>query len=77
MRGSFTGAFSDKKGLFETADKSTIFLDEVGDMPPETQVRLLRVIEKGEVKAVGSATSKKVDVRIIGATNRNLKSMVE
>ena len=76
-KGSFTGAIADKIGLFEAADNSTIFLDEIGDMPIETQVRLLRVLEESEVKAVGSVSSKKVNVRVVAATNQNLKKLVE
>lgn len=77
VKGSFTGAVSDKVGLFEAANNSSIFLDEIGDMPVETQVRLLRVLEESEVKAVGSVASKKVNVRVIAATNRDLKKLVE
>ena len=76
--GAFTGADKDgKPGLFEVADKGTIFLDEVGDLPMEVQVKLLRVIQEGEVQRVGAARAHKVDVRILAATNRNLEEMVE
>jgi len=72
VRGAFTGAMKDKKGLFEAADGGTLFLDEIGDMPPSTQVRLLRAIQEGEIKPVGSHENVKVDVRIIAATNVDL-----
>jgi DNA-binding NtrC family response regulator len=72
LRGSFTGATANKKGLFEAADGGTIFLDEIGDIPPATQVRLLRVLQEGEVKRVGANDTIRVDVRVIAATNVNL-----
>ena len=75
--GAFTGASKDKKGLFEQADKGTIFLDEVGEMPPMLQVKLLRALETGEFIPIGDTKTKRVDVRVITATNRNLKSMVD
>lgn len=71
-KGSFTGALQARKGYFETADRGTIFLDEIGEMPPETQVKLLRVIETGEFQRVGSSETVYSDTRIIAATNRNL-----
>ncbi|MBX2995451.1 MAG: sigma 54-interacting transcriptional regulator [Bdellovibrionaceae bacterium] len=76
-KGSFTGAIRDKKGLFEIADKGTFFLDEIGDTSPQMQVKLLRVLQEGTFTPVGSTEMKKVDVRIVAATNRNLKEMVE
>jgi DNA-binding NtrC family response regulator len=72
VKGSFTGATAHKKGLFEAADGGTIFLDEIGDIPQATQVRLLRVLQEGEVKRVGAHETIKVDVRVIAATNVNL-----
>ena len=76
-RGSFTGAHADKKGLFEVADGGTIFLDEIGETEPGMQVRLLRVLQDGEIRPLGSSDTLKVDVRVIAATNRDLKKMVE
>jgi two-component system, NtrC family, response regulator HupR/HoxA len=76
-KGSFTGALKDKKGLFEIADKGTFFLDEIGDTSPQMQVKLLRVLQEGTFTPVGATETKKVDVRIVAATNRNLKEMVE
>lgn len=75
-RGAFTGAIAAKKGLFEVADNGSIFLDEIGDLRPETQVRLLRVIQEREFTPVGDTTPVKVDVRIIAATNVDLKEAV-
>lgn len=75
--GAFTGASKDKKGLFDEANGGTIFLDEVGEMPVALQVKLLRVLESGEFMAVGDTVTKRVNVRVIAATNRNLKQMVE
>jgi two-component system, NtrC family, response regulator HupR/HoxA len=77
IKGSFTGAIRDKKGLFEMADKGTFFLDEIGDTSPAMQVKLLRVLQEGTFTPVGSTETRKVDVRIVAATNRNLKEMVE
>lgn len=75
-RGAFTGAVATKKGYFELADRGTIFLDEIGEMPIQTQVKLLRVLETGEFMRVGSGDVRKVDVRVIAATNRDLAEMV-
>ncbi|MEM7605341.1 MAG: sigma 54-interacting transcriptional regulator, partial [Myxococcota bacterium] len=76
-RGSFTGAVNDKPGLFQVADHGTFFLDEVGDMSPALQVKLLRVLQEGMFLPVGATEHKRVDVRIIAATNRDLQSMVQ
>ena len=76
-KGAFTGAINTKKGYFELADKSTIFLDEIGEMPIQTQVKLLRVLETGEFMRVGSGELRKVDVHIIAASNRDLSEMVK
>lgn len=76
MKGSFTGAVKDKKGLFEAADGGTLFLDEVGDTSPQMQVKLLRVLQEGTFTPVGSTVVKKANVRVIAATNRNLTEMV-
>lgn len=77
VKGAFTGAISDKKGLFEIASGGTIFLDEVGTLPTDTQVKLLRVIQEREFRRVGGLDNTKVDVRIIAATNSDLKMAVE
>ena len=71
-KGSFTGANEEKTGYFEEADGGTIFLDEIGEMPLGTQVKLLRVLESGEFMKVGDSKSRKVDVRVVAATNKNL-----
>jgi transcriptional regulator with PAS, ATPase and Fis domain len=76
-RGAFTGAVADKPGLFEVADTGTFFLDEIGDMSPALQVKVLRVLQEGTFNRVGDTETQKVDVRIIAATNRDLKTMVE
>jgi transcriptional regulator with PAS, ATPase and Fis domain len=77
VRGAFTGAIKDKKGLFETADKGTLFLDEIGDMQLSMQVKLLRVLQQGTLTPVGGSEMKKVDVRVLAATNKDLKEMIE
>ncbi len=74
--GSFTGAVAARPGLFELADGGTIFLDEIGEAPPDVQVKLLRVLETGEVARVGEATARPVSVRVIAATNRDLGGML-
>lgn len=76
MKGSFTGAVSNKAGLFEVADGGTIFLDEIGDTTPATQVKLLRVIQEREFRRVGGTQDIKVDVRVIAATNKDLEKAV-
>ncbi|HEY7334615.1 MAG TPA: sigma-54 dependent transcriptional regulator [Bryobacteraceae bacterium] len=76
VRGAFTGAAQDKAGLFEHAHGGTLFLDEIGDMPLSTQAKLLRVLQNQEVLRVGSLTPRKVDVRVIAATNRDLRAAV-
>jgi DNA-binding NtrC family response regulator len=76
-KGAFTGAVAAKKGLFEVADTGSIFLDEIGDLRPETQVRLLRVIQEREFTPLGDTTPLKVDVRIVAATNVDLKEAVK
>ncbi|HOZ30412.1 MAG TPA: sigma-54 dependent transcriptional regulator [Bacteroidales bacterium] len=77
VKGSFTSAHSDRKGYFEEADKGTIFLDEVAELPLSTQVRLLRVLETGEYIKVGSSKAEKTNVRVVAATNVDLKNRVE
>jgi DNA-binding NtrC family response regulator len=77
IKGSFTGAVSDRKGLFEVAHQGTVFLDEIGEMSPTTQVKLLRVLETHQVKPVGGSKPVPVDVRIIAATNRDLQTLVD
>ena len=76
-KGSFTGAHENHKGYFEAANKGTIFLDEIGELPLETQAKLLRVIEQGEFMRVGETKTQKTDVRIIAATNRHLSEEVK
>jgi formate hydrogenlyase transcriptional activator len=76
-RGAFTGAIAQKIGRFELADKGTLFLDEVGDIPPALQPKLLRVLQEQEFERLGSTRTNQVDVRLVAATNRNLADMVE
>jgi Nif-specific regulatory protein len=75
-RGAFTGATEEKKGLFEIADGGTLFLDEVGEMPLALQAKLLRVLQEGEVRPIGASVTRKVNVRIVAATNRDLEREV-
>ena len=77
VKGSFTGALANKRGKVELADGGTLFLDEIGELPLELQVKLLRLIQQGEVEKLGVAGVTKIDVRIIAATHRNLQAMVE
>jgi DNA-binding NtrC family response regulator len=77
VRGAFTGAGETKTGLFDAADGGTLFLDEIGELPFSVQAKLLRVIENGEVQRVGSVDTRKVDVRLVAATNRDLRVEVE
>lgn len=77
MRGSFTGAVATKKGMFEVAEKGTLFLDEVGEMSPLTQVKLLRTLQERKIRRVGGTEEIAVDVRIIAATNQDLKKLIE
>jgi DNA-binding NtrC family response regulator len=76
-KGAYTGAGDDRKGYFETADKGTIFLDEIGETPLETQVKLLRVLESGEFMRVGESQTRRTDVRILAATNKDLGELVQ
>jgi transcriptional regulator with GAF, ATPase, and Fis domain len=75
-KGAFTGAISQKRGRFERADKGTIFLDEIGELPAQAQVRLLHVLQRKEIERVGGTNSMPVDIRVISATHRNLQAMV-
>ncbi len=77
VRGAFTGADRNKKGLFEEADKGTFFLDEIGDLPLSMQVKLLRVLQEQEVRPIGSAQRKKINVRILAATAKNVSEEVQ
>ena len=76
VRGSFTGAFMDRKGQVESANGGTLFLDEIGEMSPELQVKLLRLLQNGEIQKLGAACITKVDVRVVAATHRDLAAMV-
>lgn len=76
-KGSFTGAIADKKGLFEEANNGTIFLDEIAETSPAMQVRLLRVLQEGEVKRLGEVDHRKVDIRVVAATNKDLEQLVK
>jgi transcriptional regulator with PAS, ATPase and Fis domain len=76
-KGAFTGAVASKPGKFELADKGTLFLDEIGDVPPVTQVKLLRVLQEREFERLGGTRTVKVDVRLIAATNRDLRAALE
>jgi transcriptional regulator with PAS, ATPase and Fis domain len=76
VRGSFTGAVADKRGLFEEANGGTLFLDEIGDITPALQIKLLRVLQENEFKPVGSNETRRSDVRVIAATHRDLESLV-
>ena len=76
-RGAFTGASSDRSGKFESADKGTIFLDEIGELPLQGQVKLLRVLQSKEIQRVGSDKVIEVDTRIVAATNKNLLEMCQ
>ena len=77
VKGSFTGAFANKRGKVELADGGTLFLDEIGELPLALQVKLLRLIQHGEIEKLGASGVNKVDVRIVAATHRNLLAMVE
>jgi PAS domain S-box-containing protein len=77
VRGAFTGAIADKMGRFELAHGGTIFLDEIAEIPPSTQVKLLRVLQEGELERVGSSKGVKVDVRVVAATNRDLAAALD
>ncbi|HAU12838.1 MAG TPA: sigma-54-dependent Fis family transcriptional regulator, partial [Gammaproteobacteria bacterium] len=76
-RGAFTGAVDDRVGLFERADGGTIFLDEIGEVSPAFQVKLLRVLQEGEIRPLGTNTRRKIDVRVVAATNRDLEKDVK
>ncbi|MBU1397998.1 MAG: sigma 54-interacting transcriptional regulator, partial [Proteobacteria bacterium] len=76
-KGAFTGAEKDKKGLFEEADGGTIFLDEIGELPFSLQVKILRVLQENEIRAVGDSKTKKINVRVIAATSKNLEDEIK
>ena len=77
VKGAFTGAIADKKGRFELADGGTIFLDEIGEIDPSTQIKLLRVLQEREFEKVGGEKTIKTDVRVIAATNRDLEEEIK
>lgn len=77
QKGSFTGAYADKRGLFEEANGGTIFLDEIGEVSPTVQVKLLRVLQNGEIRRIGGAENFRVDVRVLAATNKDLQQQVK
>jgi transcriptional regulator with GAF, ATPase, and Fis domain len=77
VRGAFTGAISDRVGRFQLADRGTLFLDEVGEIPLDLQTKLLRVLQEGEFERVGEGTTRQVSVRVLAATNRNLRAEVD
>jgi transcriptional regulator with PAS, ATPase and Fis domain len=76
VAGSFTGAIGDKAGLFEIADGGTVLLDEIGDLPLDLQGKLLRVLQEGTYRRIGDTTTRRINVRVVTATNRNLKKMI-
>ena len=77
MKGAFTGAVTDRLGLFESADKGTVFLDEVGELSARAQAKLLRVLQEGEIRRIGETFTRPIDARLIAATNRPLKAEVD
>ena len=77
VKGAFTGSIKDRVGRFELADKGTIFLDEVAEMPQQTQLQLLRILQEGTFERIGESTTRNVDVRVIAATNKNLEQALE
>ena len=77
MKGAFTGALRDRAGRFELADGGTLFLDEIGEIPLDLQAKLLRVLQEGEIERIGEERTRRIDVRVIVATNRNLRAEAE
>jgi transcriptional regulator with PAS, ATPase and Fis domain len=75
VKGAFTGAAADRKGLFQEADKGTLFLDEIANLPLEMQSKLMRVLQEGEVRPLGSNKARKIDVRIISASISSIKEL--